>query len=63
MKEPGFYVSVVDGDRKALVAGPFKTHEEALAAVPVEREAWYAKDPWTHFYGWGTACVKADRTG
>jgi hypothetical protein len=29
----GFYVSVLDGPRYALAAGPFKTHEEALALV------------------------------
>lgn len=58
-KAPGFYVSVVDGDRKALVAGPFATHEEALAQVDAERTKWNDLDPRAWFYAWGTAKVHA----
>lgn len=52
---PCYYVSIVDGPRHALVAGPFQTHEAALRAVEPARKAGYDTDPKSHFYGWGTA--------
>lgn len=60
-KGPGYYVSVIDGTRKALVAGPFETHAEALAQVEPEREKWYKLDARSHWYAWGTARVRDDK--
>lgn len=61
MSAPGFYVSVIDGTRSALVAGPFDTHAEALARVQPERDRWYDIDPKSHWYAWGTARVRDDK--
>lgn len=61
MKGPGYYVSVIDGTRTALVAGPFDTHAESLAQVEPEREKWYKLDPKSHWYAWGTARVRDDK--
>jgi hypothetical protein len=57
---PGYYVSCVDGSRVALPAGPFATHEEALAAVDAQRSKWVELDPRAHFAAWGTCRVRAD---
>ena len=54
--KPGFYVSAVDGDRAALVSGPFETHQEALDAVQAVRDA--CSDPKAHWYAWGTCRVR-----
>jgi hypothetical protein len=56
--DPGYYVSVIDGARSRLVAGPFSTHEEALAQVDPQRNHWYELDPKSWFYAWGTARVR-----
>lgn len=53
-REGAYYVSVVDGGRYALLAGPFSTHREALDLVPVVREAAYQVDPRSAFYAFGT---------
>lgn len=56
-----FYVSAINGRRKALAVGPYRRHGDALAAVePVRR--WAERnlrdvDPWV---AWGTA---RDRAG
>lgn len=55
---PGFYVSAIDGSRKALVAGPFESHEEALDAVDATRSEWCELDGRAWFYAWGTARVR-----
>ena len=52
---PCFYVSVIDGPKRALVAGPYRTHKEALAKVEPAKEAGAKADPWSTFYAWGTA--------
>jgi hypothetical protein len=52
--EPCFYVSVVDGGRVGLVAGPFKTHEEAQGMVETARKKACELDPWADFYAFGT---------
>lgn len=54
---PGYYVSVIDGPRKAILAGPFKTHKEALAAVEPTKEAWWDLDPRAAFAAWGTCGI------
>lgn len=53
-----FYVSVVDGKRFAVVAGPFRTHPEALSMVDSAIEAGHKVDPKSHFYAWGTVKMK-----
>ena len=52
--QPFFYVSVLNGPRLALLAGPFQTHEEALAMVDQARETAQRIDPWAWFYAFGT---------
>lgn len=57
---PGYYVSAIDGELCAFPAGPFQTHEEALAAVDSTKAAWIDKDPRAWFAAWGTCRVRAD---
>lgn len=58
---PGFYyVSVIDGPRRALVAGPYETHAEALGAVPRMRDEGCKCDPRAWWYAWGTARCEED---
>ena len=53
--DPCFYVSVVDGKRFNLLAGPFKTHEEAKAIFEKTREeALKVGGEWAWFYSYGT---------
>lgn len=55
---PGFYVSAIDGNRKALVSGPYATHAEALGKVDSVRDEWCELDGRAWFYAWGTARVR-----
>ena len=55
----GFYVSVINGSRKGLLAGPFDTHEQALALVDPARIAAKQVNDRAHFYAYGTAKVTA----
>lgn len=50
-----FYVSIIDGTRKALVCGPFAAHQDALEAVAPVRE--YVMNHYMDaaFYAFGTA--------
>jgi hypothetical protein len=50
-----YYTSVVDGDRRGLLTGPFATHEDALADVPRAKRLAEKADRWAAFYGFGTA--------
>ena len=50
-----FYVSVMDGRRKALAAGPFEHHQDALEAVEPVREYVMNHDFKAAFYAFGTA--------
>lgn len=50
-----FYVSVIDGARHGFLAGPFQTHDEALAKVDAARAAANEVDPRAWFYAYGTA--------
>jgi len=52
---PCYYVSIIDGDKHNLVAGPFKTHKQALDMVRPARIQGNKLDPKSVFYGWGTA--------
>lgn len=54
--KPGFYyVSVVDGARRAFVKGPYPDHAAALAAVDSVRIEAESRDPRAAFYAFGTA--------
>lgn len=50
-----FYVSAIDGSKRYLIAGPWGTHDDALARVdPVRRHASNLNGrAW--FMAWGTA--------
>lgn len=62
--DPCYYVSVVDGERYALLAGPFRTHEEALAHLGCAREHAYSVDPRAWWYAYGTCkCPNGHRAG
>ena len=52
-----FYVSVIDGSRYGFLAGPYDTHEEALAMVEPAKKMAQKLDDWAWFYAFGT--VKA----
>jgi len=49
-----FYVSVVDGSKVGLLAGPLPTHEQALDLVDEARELAQEADPFACFYAYGT---------
>ena len=52
---PCYYVSVIDGDRFNLLAGAFRTHEQALEMVDAARNAALEYgDPKAWFYAYGT---------
>ena len=56
----GYYVSVEDGGRHVLVAGPYPEHGDALAMVETVKRV--VLDKWNpggraHFYGYGTASI------
>lgn len=57
-----YYVSVVDGPRQSLLAGPYKTHAEALSAVEPVRNIAYDVDPKSWFYAFGTIAMKEGYT-
>lgn len=50
-----YYVSCVDGERRALVCGPYPTHEQALADVHRVSVAAAERWPESWWYSWGTA--------
>lgn len=53
---PGrYYVSVSDGQRMALLAGPYPNHGAALEAVAEVRAKAIELDPWAHFFVYGTS--------
>ena len=55
-----YYVSAIDGDRRALICGPYADHEGALADVVRVKRAAYEVDPRAHWWAWGTASVDLD---
>lgn len=62
--QPGhYYVSMIDGPRTALLAGPFKNdHPAALALVDRAAKLAAEVDPKAHFYAFGTARMPDDYT-
>lgn len=55
-----YFVSVIDGPRRAAAAGPYETHAAALADVEEVRALAEEIDPWAFFYAWGTCRADAD---
>lgn len=49
-----YYVSVIDGRRFGLLAGPFRSHTEALAVVPMAKTGAQEADHRAVFYAFGT---------
>lgn len=55
---PGhYYVSVIDGDRRSLLAGPWPTHKAALDRVDSVRSLALEVDTKSAFYAFGTARI------
>lgn len=52
-----YYISVADGDKTALLSGPYRTHAECLAILPSAREKAVRVDPQGHFYSFGTIAM------
>lgn len=57
-----YYVSVQRDNRRALVAGPFATHTEALALVDKAREVACGLNSWHDFDAFGTASLPRSDT-
>jgi hypothetical protein len=55
-----YYVSVMDGPRFGLLAGPFQTHVEALEYVDCAKEEAHRVDPRSVFYAFGTTAMKPE---
>lgn len=55
-----YYVSVIDGPRFGLLAGPFRTHVEALELVERARKEAERVDPRAVFYAFGTTAMHPD---
>jgi hypothetical protein len=49
-----YYVSVLDGPKHGLLAGPYDTHQKALDMVGPAKEIAQEVDPWAWFYAFGT---------
>lgn len=49
-----YYVSCVDGNKLALLAGPFREHKDALSMVDKVKEKGQELDKKAIFYGFGT---------
>ena len=58
---PCYYVSARDAGRYSLLAGPYRTHDEALGMVDRCRDVACELDPWAWFYAFGTCRVATGR--
>ncbi len=63
-ERPGFYyVSIIDGKRWGLLAGPYTSHQDAIAAVKPAKDAAYRVNPAdAAFASFGT-CRLEDNVG
>lgn len=52
-----FYISAMDGPRRATLAGPYATHEAAQADVAPVRAWACGVDPWLDFAAFGTMSI------
>lgn len=60
---PGsYYVSCIDGPRRALLYGPLPSHAAALAMVDQVRAVAVEVDARAHWYSFGTARADVDYT-
>jgi hypothetical protein len=50
-----YFVTVIHGNQKGFLLGPYANHEEAKGNVERARDLAYKADPWSHFYAFGTA--------
>lgn len=55
------YASVVDGNRRALLLGPYPDHDTALANVEHARRLATVTDGFAVFYAYGTASTNEPR--
>jgi len=53
-----FYVSVLDGNRKGYLLGPYDTHQEALDNVKRGTKMAYDSDTKAPWYAYGTASTE-----
>ena len=53
-----YYVTVQDNGRSGFLAGPFRTHGDALRMVEPTRKAAREVDDRAHWYAFGTARIK-----
>ena len=59
---PGpYFVSVVEHDKTYLMAGPYPTHEEALANVEKALHVAYEHDGRAWFMAWGTVRIEGSK--
>lgn len=58
-----YFVTCIDAGRVWYMAGPYKTHEEALAKVDAAREIGIKNNPWASFYEWGTCLTERTKPG
>lgn len=56
----GYYVSVRDGRRFGLLAGPYDTHAAALDKVRQARDLACERDHWAWFNRFGTVRMRDD---
>lgn len=59
-RNANYYVTALDCDRVAVLAGPFKTHPEALALVDMAEHLAIQMDRKAWFYSYGTAAFESD---
>ena len=57
-----YYVSVIDGKRWRCLAGPFRTHSDALAMVVATSDKASELDVRAAFYAFGTVAMAQDYT-
>lgn len=53
-----YYTSAIDGPKKALLTGPYDTHQEALDMVDAARDKAVKLDPMAWFYAYGTCSIE-----
>lgn len=58
-----YYTSVIDGDNKALLTGPYDTHQEALDMVDAANAKACELDHKAWFYAYGTCSIDRDKWG
>lgn len=58
-----FYVTVVDGPRSGLMAGPFETHQEALDRVDAANRVAQEADARAFWYAYGTCLMERPAEG